>query len=188
MERTRIALPGLLARRLAVGTIAVASALALAGCAAGNTATSRKDYAPGDGLIGTSGPVRALNVLVVGSEGSTDGVIVMTLSNRGPGKEQLRGIQASSGTVELNGPTTIPDGGALRFSNDTPTTAVLRGMDVKPGAAIELTLDFDQADPIRLRTVVMPADGDYTGITPSASPTPTPTETPTATETPSPSP
>ena len=186
MERTPIR-PGLLARRLAVGTVAVASAVTLAGCATGNNATSRKDYAPADGLIATSGPVRALNVLVVGSEGSTDGVVVMTLSNRGPGDERLADIQTSSGTVELTGPTTIPEGGVLRFSNDTPTTAVLRGLDVEPGETIELKLNFDGADPIRLKTVVMPADGNYASITPSPSPTPTVSETPTAAS-PSPSP
>lgn len=176
--------PGLLARRAltgaVTGAITVVAAVALAGCGAGNTTTSRMDYAPADGLIATSGNIRALNVLVVASEGSSDGLVVMTLANKGTSGDRLTDIQSSSGSVELSGPTTIEAGQALTFGADTETTAVVRGLDVKPGEAVEVTLNFENAAPISLNTVVMPADGDYATLTPSASPTPTESETPAA--------
>ena len=42
-------------------------------------------------------------------------------------------------------------------------------------------------DTLLVRTVVVPATGDYASLTPSPSPTPTPSETVTASESPSPS-
>ena len=56
-----------------------------------------------------------------------------------------------------------------------------------PGQTIELRIAFARAEPVMLRTVVVPAVGEYATLTPSPSPTPTPSPTETPTESPSPS-
>ena len=147
--------------------MAAATAL-LTGCAAGFDATSLKPYAPSDGVIGQSGELRALNVLVVAEDGATEGVLVMTLANDGDRPDQLTAIDSDSGTVAFDGPVEIPAGGAVAFGSDTETTATVTGLSAAPGEAIQLELTFSRAEPLRLRTVVMPATGDYASITPPA--------------------
>lgn len=172
VERTSRILRG--RRRLSsLVCVAVAGAL-LTGCSAGFGATSTKPYAPGDGINADSGTMRALNVLVVAADGATSGVVVMTLANRGGNDDRLTGIESPEGSVSLSGPTDLPAGGAVQFGNDTDTTATITGLTKLAGEAIELKLTFAAAEPITLRTVVVPATGDYAGITPSATVTASP--------------
>lgn len=158
--------------RSRLGTALVAASLAgsaLTGCSSGEGATSRQFYAPADGVYADSGDIRALNVLVVAAEGSSTGVLVMTVANRGRRADRLTGIETDAGSVVLSGPAELPAGGSLQFGSDTDPTATVTGLGAEPGEAIEVTLRFSRAEPVTLRTVVMPATGDYEDITPSAS-------------------
>lgn len=167
VERTWVILRG--GRRVsALAGAAVAGAL-LAGCSAGFDATSTQPYAPADGLYAESGTMRALNVLVVADDTGSSGVLVMTLVNRGDGDDRLTDVESSGGTVSLSGPADLPAGEALRFSNDTEPTVTFAGLTALAGEAIEVTLRFADAQPITVNTVVVPADGDYAGITPAPS-------------------
>lgn len=157
--------------RATLATAIVAGSLAsslLAGCSSGSGATSRQFYAPADGVYADSGDIRALNVLVVAAEDSSTGVLVMTLANRGERPDRLTAVEADGGSVQLSGPADLPAGGSLRFGHDTDPTALVSGLGADPGEAMELTLRFSRAEPVTLRTVVMPATGDYADITPSA--------------------
>lgn len=159
-------------RRVSALTAVVVAGALLTGCSAGFGATSTKPYSPADGINADSGTMRALNVLVVGDDSGTAGVVVMTLANRGDKDDRLTGIESPDGTVTLNGSTDIPAGGAVAFSNDTDPSATVSGLGKEAGEAIELKLTFATAKPITVRTVIVPADGDYAGITPSAGATP----------------
>lgn len=146
--------------------LALAAGL-LTGCSAGDDATSRQPYAPADGIYADSGSIRALNVLVVASEGASEGVVLMALANRGTRSDRLTAIDSSAGTVELSSPVELPPGGAVRFGSDADESVSITGLTRAPGETIELTLSFERAEPVTLRTVVMPATGDYADITPS---------------------
>lgn len=161
------------ARRLPAVAGALVAGVLLSGCAAGFDATSIKPYAPADGVNGESGDVRALNVLVVAAPSASSGVVVMTIANDGTRDDRLTGIETPSGTVTLSGPGELPAGGTTQFSNDTENTAVVSNLTKLAGEAITLRLRFERAEPLRIRTVVMPATGAYEGITPSPTASPT---------------
>jgi len=169
----------------ALAAVVTATAL-LGGCSAGFDATSTKPYAPADGVIASSGDLRVLNALVVVAEGGDEGLVSMTVVNRGTQDDRVTGITTPSGSVAVDGDTRLPAGGSLTFGA-AGTTATVSGLAKAPGQAIELRVAFARAEPVLLRTVVVPAVGEYATLTPSPSPTPTPSPTETPTESPSPS-
>ena len=170
---------------LAALTAAVTATAVLGGCSAGFDATSAQPYAPSDGIIASSGDLRVLNALVVAAEGADSGLVSMTVANRGTQDDRITGITTPAGSVDLVGDAQLPAGGAVAFGA-TGTTATVSGLDAAPGEGIELKVAFARAEPVTLRTVVVPATDDYAALTPSPSPTPTPVSTETPTESPSP--
>lgn len=172
VERTSRSLRG--RRRVSALAGVIAAGALLSGCSAGFGATSNQPYAPSDGINAESETMRALNVLVVADHGATSGVVVMSLANRGAGDDRLTGIESPDATVTVTGGADLPAGGAVSFRNDSDATAVVSDLAKKPGEAIELTLRFSRSEPITLRTVILPPDGPYAGITPSATASATP--------------
>ena len=74
-------------------------------------------------------------------------------------------IDTDAGSVTLAAPVPLPPGSAVPFSHDTEHSAVINGLTTRAGEAIELTLQFARAEPITVRTIVMPATGDYAEVT-----------------------
>lgn len=160
---------------------ALAAALtvtALAGCSSGFDATSTKDYAPSDGIVAGDGDIRVLNALVVATEGADQGVVSMTVVNRGETSDRITGIESDAGDVTLGGDTSLPPGAAVSFGTEE-ATATVSGLSKDPGQAVELTIRFAKAEPLTFRTVIVLGTDDYASLTPPASPTPTPTLSPT---------
>ena len=156
---------------------------ALTGCSSGFDATSTKDYAPSDGIVAGDGDIRVLNALVVAAEDADEGVVSMTVANRGDTADRITGIESDAGDVTLDGDTSLPPGAAVAFGTEE-ASATVSGLSKDPGQAVELTIRFAKAEPITLRTVIVLATDDYASLTPSAAPTPTetPSESPSATE------
>jgi copper(I)-binding protein len=159
---------------------AVASLALLTGCGAGFNSQSTQSYAPADGVLADNGSIRALNALVVAGEGSTTGVISMTLANHRDRADRLTGITSDDGTVDLTGSGNLPAGAAVRFGAGTAPSATISDLTRSPGDAVTLKLTFARSEPITVRTLVVPASGDYAGLTPGPE-TPAP-ETPSASE------
>ena len=149
---------------LAAATAVLAAAL-LTGCASGFGATSIKPYAPSDGVLANSGNLRILNLLVVST--GANGVVSGSIVNRGTSKDALTGMTSPDGTVDLTGNGKIPPKGVTRLGADTATSATMSGLTKLPGETITLKLTFRRADPVTIRTVVVPASGDYSSITPA---------------------
>ena len=158
MERTRRI------RALTAAT-AVLSAALLAGCASGFDATSIKPYAPSDGILADSGDLRVLNILVVST--GANGVVIGSIANRGTSKDALTGLTSPDGTVDLTGTGKVGAKNAIRLGADTATSATISSLTKLPGETITLKLTFQRADPVTIRTVVVPASGDYASITPA---------------------
>ena len=152
--------------RLAAVVAAVAAAALLAGCSAGFDATSTKPYAPSDGILANSGDLRVQNALVVASDAVSSGVVIMTIANRGDRDDELTGISSPDGTVDFTGDGELPAGAAIRLGADTDPSATISELTALPGETITLNLTFARAEPLRIHTVVVPADGDYASITP----------------------
>ena len=159
---------------------------ALTGCSSGFDATSRKDYAPSDGIVAGDGDIRILNALVVAVEGADEGVVSMTVVNRGETSDRITRIQSDAGDVTLGGDTSLPPGAAVSFGTEE-ATATVSALSKDPGQAVQFTVRFAKAEPLTFRTVIVLGTDDYASLTPPASPTPTPTLSPTETpsETPS---
>ncbi len=153
---------------------ALVTVAALTSCSTGFNATSVQPYSPADGVRAQSGQLRALNVLVVASASATSGVVITTVVNDGARDDRLVSVESPDATVTLSGIGDIVAGGTLKLSNDTPTTATVTGLTRLAGETIELTLTYERAEPVSVRTLVVAADGEYAGITPSATAPPSP--------------
>jgi hypothetical protein len=151
-------------RVLAAATAALCAAL-LTGCAAGFDATSIKPYAPSDGIEANTGDIRILNLLVVST--GANGVVSGSIVNRGTSRDALTDMTSPDGTVDLTGSGKVPPKGAIPLGADTATSATISGLTKLPGETITLKLTFQRADPVTIRTVVVPASGDYASITPA---------------------
>ena len=160
------------------------------GCASGFNATARQSYAPGDGVQAGTGDLRVVSALVVSPEDSDDGVILMAVVNNGDQDEEITSVEADEGEVDYTGSHTIPAGETVVFSAESDPSATVRNLSTEPGEAITVKISFAEAEPISMRTVVVPATGDYASITPAAEPTPTVSEsgaTPSGSVSPEPS-
>ena len=150
----------------ATAVSAVAVAALLAGCAAGFDATAAQPYAPADGVLADSGELRVQNALVVASDSISSGVISATIANRGDTDDELTGLTSPDGTVDLTGDGALPAGSSVRLGADTDLSATISALTALPGETITLRLTFARAEPLRIRTVVVPAEGPYESITP----------------------
>lgn len=173
-------------RSRAVVTVSLCSVL-LTGCFVDDVPDAQQARSYSDGVTADSGPIRVVHALVVAGEGGDEGVVNMTIVNRGDQPERLSAIETDAGTVELPAPQQLPPGIRVHFGVGPDATPVMvRGLKKRPGESLSLVLRFDEVEPIRMRTVIVPADGEYATITPSPVQSPEPTESPTAEATESP--
>jgi hypothetical protein len=162
-------------RTFSASTAAAVLTLAglLSGCGAGFDATSVKAYAPSDGIMADTGHLRILNTLVVANDSFSSGVVVATIVNDGTKADELTSITSPDGTVDLTGDGTIEPGAAVSLSAGSEPSATITSLTSLPGETITLHLRFTRADPVTIRTVVVPARGPYASITPAPTASPT---------------
>ena len=154
---------------------ALVAAVALAtGCSSGFDATARQSYAPAGGVQGSSGSMRVLNALVVAADDGGSGVVLMAVVNAGTEDEEITAVETDAGTVELTGSATVPAGETVRLGAGSDTAAPVRDLTAAPGEEISVKVSFGGAEPISLRTVVVPATGEYASVTLPPEPTPSP--------------
>ncbi len=154
-------------RRLLPVLLLTSTVATVAGCGAGSDAETLKAFSPGDGVGAESGRLRVLNALVVEAEGATSGVVSMSIANRGSRDDALTGLTSKDGSVALTGDAALPAGKALHFGASTGPSATVTALQRRPGEQITLRLTFRRAEPVMLHTVVVPATGPYTELTPA---------------------
>ena len=152
--------------RRAVAAVLVAAALpALSGCASGFNSPVMRDYNPVVGVNVRDGEVWAMNMLVVLPE-SGRGTLVGALLNKGNASDRLVGATVSlpandtatvQSTMERSSVTLEPE--QLVELSD-PTTVAVEG-DVVPGRFVDMTLQFQRAEPIQVKIPVVDAVGPY---------------------------
>lgn len=167
-------LPRLRGARAAFAAVAIAGgAVLLAGCGSGFDAQAEQTYQPSDGVDVTSGPIRVVNALVVAPEDGGDGVVSMTVVNKGTTPDQLQSVTSPQGQVETATPAELGPNQAMAFSSDSTPVWTIRGLTSKPGSYVDLLLTFAHAGIVDVKTVVVPATGYYASIT--AAPVPSDT-------------
>jgi hypothetical protein len=148
----------------------------MTGCGSGFDATARQPYAPADGVQAGTGPLRVVSALVVAPEDASDGVVLMGVVNNGDRDEEITSAETAAGTVDYTGSHVVPANDTVIFGARSDPSVTIRNLSAKPGEEITFKVNFADAEPITLHTVVVPATGDYASITPAAEPTPTPSE------------
>ena len=155
--------------RRAVAAVLVAAALpALSGCASGFDSPVLRDYNPVVGVNVREGEVWGMNMLVVLPE-SGRGTLVGALLNKGNATDRLVGATVSlpqndtatvQSTMERSS-VTLPPEQLVELSD--PTTVAVQG-DADPGRFVDLTLQFQRAEPIRVKVPVVDAAGAYADV------------------------
>jgi hypothetical protein len=123
-------------------------------------------YTPAVGVNERAGSVDVLNVLVVsGSDGS--GTLVAALVNNDQEDDdsltRIAGSGEDSGlTVTLDGPVDIDAGRSVQLVDETEIS--VEGGAVKPGAFVELTFSFENAESVTVQAPVVARRGDYAEV------------------------
>ena len=178
MKRTRVVAAK---TALAAGVVAVG----LAGCSVTSPAVIRTPYPASDGidadLPGTDVGLR--NLLVIGAAKGSEAELTGSVINSGTTDARIN-LQAAVGETGQPSQTTVAVGAgeSVQFgpgANQTPVT--ITDLAVAPGDVTGLTASTTSGGRVDLSVPVLPPEGDYVGITPSASPAVTPTGSPSST-------
>lgn len=171
--------------RVALVAGAVAGALALAGCGAGQIAQTAEQQSAVSGASATAQHIEIRNAEIEypvgGSQGPTayaagsSAPVTMTIANDDDLPDRL--VSASSpaaSSVQITGDTTVPPHGALIASTTpggtpssigVPIAVTLQGLsqDVSPGLSYPLVLVFERAGSVTVDLPVGNADGSISG-------------------------
>ena len=151
---------------LTLALLALSSLVLTTGCAAGKDSPTLKPYSPADGVVANSGTIRVLNALVVADSSGGDGVVSLTIVNRGDRDDSLTDLTSPDGTVDLTGTRDLPRVMPCASVPRARPSATIGDVSVEPGhnITLKLTLPAHRAD--HPGTVVVPATGPYASITP----------------------
>jgi hypothetical protein len=137
----------------------------LAGCsAAGPNAETRKIRQVTDGVEGTSGAIKALNVLLVTQEDGS-AVLVGTFVNSGEERDAITSITANGIVGEISVSTLDQYSGPAIFAGDSAnSTAKFPGLNAKASDHVELEVTFGTAAPLKLSALVRAKADEYANV------------------------
>lgn len=177
-------------RTATAAALALALAPGLAACGATANAPTLKYYAPADGVLGSLGDLRALNVLVVvpaaGASGA--GVMSMSLVDQGAQGDTLAGVTVAGQPAQVTGPTQLAAQSSLRVGGPDAQTQVIVADPPKAGTLAPVELRFQQAGTLTLQVPVVEASGYYNRYVAPSQQTASPTPSASASASPSASP
>ena len=170
--------------------MALASVLALSGCALGFNAGTSQQQASGNGLTSNVDGIQLRQMTVVAdTKNPTHGVLIGTIVNTTDTDNALVGVAAARtvvavGTINV----ALPATSAVTLNSSAETTVALQGQ-LTPGTYVNLQLALKNGTSIPVSLMVVPNDGNYADVTvpaaltdsgfaPSASATPMPSMTP----------
>jgi hypothetical protein len=154
---------------------AVAAALALTGCQAGQNAETSQDYNPGDGRnvnvpedAGFDDDYLAVRNALIVSDGGAASVTV-TLINNGVETDLLSEVLVNEQPAELlGGPFELPPNQRIAIGGGSERGALLAEGGVQPGDWADLTLTFAQSGTVTLEVLVISSDDEYAALGASA--------------------
>jgi copper(I)-binding protein len=154
--------------RLLVATAALLATGAVSSCSFGTTnfdAQTNQNYNPGEGALDRDGTVDVLNALVVSETDGTGRLIVGLANNDNAQDDALIGV--SGPAIEVSGPseTPIPAGGFVQLADADASEAILvTGDEVDAGGHVEVTFEFEHADPVTVDVTVVPKEDDFADV------------------------
>ena len=137
----------------------------LAGCSAsGPNAETRNIRQVTDGVEGTSGAIKALNVLLVTQEDGS-AVLVGTFVNSGEERDAITSITANGIVGEISVSTLDQYSGPAIFAGDSAnSTAKFPGLNAKASDHVELEVTFGTAAPLKLSALVRAKADEYANV------------------------
>ena len=137
----------------------------LAGCSAsGPNAETRNIRQVTDGVEGTSGAIKALNVLLVTQEDGS-AVLVGTFVNTSEDRDAITAITANGIVGEISVSTLDQYSGPAIFAGDSAnSTAKFPGLNAKASDHVELEVTFGNAAPLKLSALVRAKADEYANV------------------------
>ena len=137
----------------------------LAGCSgAGPDAQTRNIRQVTDGVEGTSGSIKALNVLLVTQEDGS-AVLVGTFVNSSETSDAITAITANGIVGEISvSPLDQYSGPAIFEGDSKNSSARFPGLNAKASDHVELEISFDNAAPMKLSALVRAKAAEYANI------------------------
>ena len=144
---------------------------ALASCSLGTSnfdAQTNQFYTPAEGVNERSGGVDVLNALVV-SDGDGQGRFIAGLvNNSNTTDDALTQVQGAGDASDIKGtlktPIDLAPNGFVQLADKGVEPVVLQGDQIVPGRFVELTMTFQQADPVTVQLPVVAPDDDFKGV------------------------
>jgi len=144
---------------------------ALASCSLGTSnfdAQTNQFYTPAEGVNERSGAVDVLNALVVSDEDGQGRFIAGLVNDSDTTDDALTDVQGAGdfsdirGTVEA--PIDVASNGFVQLADEGAEPVVLQGDQIVPGRFVELTMTFQEADPVTVTLPVVTAEDDFEGV------------------------
>ena len=138
--------------------------VALTGCAAGPDAMTRTLRQVTDGVEGTSGSIKALNVLLVTQEDGS-AVLVGTFVNSGEERDAITAITANGILGEISVSTLDEYSGPAIFEGESKnSSARFPGLNARVSDHVELEVSFRTAAPMKLSALVREKAAEYANV------------------------
>ena len=138
--------------------------VALTGCAAGPDAMTRTLRQVTDGVEGTSGSIKALNVLLVTQEDGS-AVLVGTFVNSGEERDAITAITANGILGEISVSTLDEYSGPAIFEGESKnSSARFPGLNARVSDHVELEVSFRTAAPMKLSALVRAKAAEYANV------------------------
>ena len=137
----------------------------LAGCSAsGPNAETRNIRQVTDGVEGTSGAIRALNVLLVNQEDGS-AVLVGTFVNSGEEPDAITSITANGVLGEISVSTLDEPSGPAIFEGDSKnSSARFPALNARTSDHVELEVSFANSGPMKLSALVRAKAAEYANV------------------------
>jgi copper(I)-binding protein len=164
--------------------IALASSLALTGCAVGFDAGTETQGNSGNGRTADVGNIQIRNAVLVADENDqTRATLVATIINKGDSEDSLKSIDAGQTIkVSLSEITLInrlPV--SIGYNSEIFVLFTTIGKSLAPGQFVDVTLSFGKNESIKMSLLVTPNTDYYSDVViPVAEPTVVPTPEPSA--------
>lgn len=144
----------------------------LTACSAGTSnfdAQTNEVYNVAEGVNDRAGAVDILNALVVSAEPGSGRLIVGLVNNNTNEDDELASVQGAGDyqdlTVDLaDGDPTIKAGRLTQLADPGAAVVLITGEQVRPGAFIELTFSFRNAQPSTMQVPVVPQEDDFADV------------------------
>lgn len=146
---------------------ALALALAVSGCAAGQISQTADQVAAIDGANATVGDVGVRNALLAtapatGYAKGADAPLLLTISNDGVDGDTLSQVSsAAAADVQISGTAALPGQALTTFGTDTPAKVTLKGLTAPLvyGQSVPVTFSFAKAGSVTVNVPIeIPAE------------------------------